>query len=89
MKTKILTDINAVNTTMVPRSIDDPLTQARPRARTKAITVSINSNGAIKVNEAGKRVAKISATDSPVVQLLPKLKVATCLTKIHNCTASG
>ena len=89
MKTKILTDINAVNTTMVPRSIEDPRTHASPKARTKAISVSMMSKGAINVSEAGKRVAKISATDSPVVQLLPKLNVATCLTKIHSCTASG
>ena len=84
MKTKILTDIKAVNTTMVPRSTEEPLTQASPKAKTKAMIVSIKSRGAIKVSEAGKRVAKISATDSPVVQLLPKLNVATCLTKIHN-----
>ena len=84
MNTKILTDIRPVNTTMVPRSIEDPRTQAKPTSSYKAMTVSRISKGTMSVNDAGKRVAKILATDSPVVQLLPKLKVTTCLTKIHN-----
>ena len=84
MKTKMLTDMSAVNTTMVPRSMEEPRTHAKPMAKTNATMVSMMSKGAMSVSDAGRREAKILATDSPVVQLLPKLKVATCLTKIQS-----
>ena len=84
MKTKMLTDIRPVNTTMVPRSTDDPRTHAKPTAKVKAMRVSKISKGTMSVSEAGKRVAKMLVTDSPVVQLLPKLKLTTCLTKIQS-----
>ena len=84
MKTKMLTDISSVKNTITPRSMREPRTQDKPTASTRQTTVSITSKGSIKVSEAGRRDAKSCATGSPVVQLAPKSKVATCLTKIHS-----